>query len=180
MGNNAFMAGSFGGGGGSYGTLSTDIAERKAGMVRATQAYLWSQTQAPGAVGGGGAKGGGEAASTRVVPGRATGGTGVAVARPHHQAFPSQTQSKMLAPRASGTYCRLLFSICPMLGNANLHRRRMSLPCCYPSRRYKYAESKNALEKARMIPNRVRFVRFPWSVRSVILVISAFLLLRII
>lgn len=31
-----------------YGTQSTDVDERKAGMVRATQAYLWSQTQGPG------------------------------------------------------------------------------------------------------------------------------------
>lgn len=31
-----------------YGTQSTDVDERRAGMVRATQAYLWSQTQGPG------------------------------------------------------------------------------------------------------------------------------------
>lgn len=86
--------------GGSYGTLSSDITERKAGMVRATQAYLWSQTQAPGGAGGG--DGGGAAGG--VIPG---GGRGnreqVAAARPRPVAFPSQTQSRMLAPRVSGT-----------------------------------------------------------------------------
>lgn len=82
---------------GSYGTLTTDVAERKAGMVRATQAYLWSQTQAPGATMGG-----------SVLPGAASGlkdggvGTGAAPGMPRHVGFPSQTQSKMLAARVPG------------------------------------------------------------------------------
>lgn len=82
---------------GSYGTLTNDIAERKAGMVRATQAYLWSQTQGPGGAGGGD----GVAAGGSMVRGKASLGN-VAAARPRHVAFPSQTQSKMLAPRLSG------------------------------------------------------------------------------
>ena len=56
------------GDGGSYGTFSTDVDVRQAGMVRSTQAYLWSQTQGPG-----GAE------------------------RPRNIAFLSQTQSRMLA-----------------------------------------------------------------------------------
>lgn len=83
---------------GSYGTLTSDVVERKVGMVRATQDYLWSQTQAAH----GGPKGSGSvlksASSTRQGEG------GHVTARDHarHVAFSSQTQSKMLAPRLSG------------------------------------------------------------------------------
>lgn len=80
-----------GGGGGSYGTISTDVEVRDAGYLRATQDYLWSQTQ--------GAGGGGQAA------GRGGGGSAAAGAgaRVKYVAFPSQTQSKMLgAPSAYG------------------------------------------------------------------------------
>lgn len=84
--NNSSYGGG-GGGGGSYGTLSTDVDVRQVGVVRATQDYLWSQTQGAG---DGGVKRGGRAAG----PGRA---------RTNYVSFPSQTQSKMLGgPRAYG------------------------------------------------------------------------------
>lgn len=69
-----------GGGGGSYGTLSTDVDVRQVGVVRATQDYLWSQTQG---FGGGGGKPGGRAA-------------GWVGNRTNYVSFPSQTQSKMV------------------------------------------------------------------------------------
>lgn len=90
-----------GGYAGNYGTLTTDIAERKAGMVRATQNYLWSQTQAPGGMGGGAgagsSSGGSGARAPRGASQRAGGRGGGASVHPRHVAFPSQTQSKMLA-----------------------------------------------------------------------------------
>lgn len=75
-------------GAGSYGTLSTDVDVRQAGVVRATQDYLWSQTQ--GAGGGGGAGRGGARAATGAGP------------RSNYVSFPSQTQSKMLG--GAGAY----------------------------------------------------------------------------
>eukprot|EP00752_Nemacystus_decipiens_P003549 g3275.t1 len=76
---------------GGYGTLSTDVDVRKAGLVRATQDYLWSQTQAAG--GGSGGRGG-------VGGSRAAGATGPP--RGRYVSFPSQTQSKMLG--GAGAY----------------------------------------------------------------------------
>eukprot|EP00904_Undaria_pinnatifida_P008419 jgi/Undpi1/4707/HiC_scaffold_18.g08060.m1 len=58
-------------GAGAFGTLSTDVAVRKAGMVRATQNYLWSQTQGPN----GGAMGGGSMTSGGGGGGRREGGS---------------------------------------------------------------------------------------------------------
>eukprot|EP00903_Cladosiphon_okamuranus_P011333 g10683.t1 len=92
----ASFGGSFGGGvggGASYGTLSTDVDVRQAGVVRATQDYLWSQTQAGGGgVVGAGGVGGGRSSRAAVSSG----------ARGKYLSFPSQTQSKMLG--GAGAY----------------------------------------------------------------------------
>ncbi|CAM9285642.1 unnamed protein product [Discosporangium mesarthrocarpum] len=112
----------------SYGTLASDVDERQAGVVRATQAYLWSQTQ--GAAGGGlGMRGDGTQAVVEGQGGaRNMGGEGAPVGGRRPAMFPSQTQTRMLAPRRTGMTQNAMGPPAPRPPGSSGQTLRMSRP----------------------------------------------------